>query len=194
MSTTTEASQAPSTFKERIKGKNKKDLTEIATKEFQLNIDDKVGVDVIRDTLQRLHEDRITTALETNQAAAQVSLERDKDEKLLSVVFNPLDFPTNPLKFSYDGGYGIRNRKNPKKNPNGLSKMANFFLIPGETYQLPLCVIEWLRSKTYRDSKPQFDDKTGMINGNIPIIKPRFMLNVVLSEKAMNDLGSRKFD
>ena len=194
MSTTTQASQAPSTFKERIKGKNKKDLSEIATIEFQLNIDDKVGVDVLRDTLQRLHEDRITTALETNQAAAQVFLERDKDEKLLSVVFNPLDFPTNPLKFSYDGGYGIRNRKNPKKNPNGLSKMANFFLIPGETYQLPLCVIDWLRSKTYRDSKPQFDEKSGMINGNIPIIKPRFMLNVVLSDEAMNDLGSRKFD
>ena len=194
MSTTTQAPQTPPTFKERIKGKNKKELTDIATDEFQLTVDSKVGVDVLRDTLQRIHEDRATTAMETNQAAAHVFLERDENEKLLEVVFLPLEFPNNPLKFSYDGGYGIRDRKNSQRNPNGLSKMANFFLIPGETYQLPLCVIDWLKSKTYRDSKPQFDEITGMISGNVPIIKPRFMLNVVLSEAAMNELGSRNFN
>jgi len=194
MSTTTQAPQAPSTFKERIKGKNKKELIELASSEFQLNVDNKVDTETIRDTLQRVHEERVTTAMEKNQAAAQVFLERDKDEKLLLVAFNPLDFPNNPLKFSYEGGYGVRDRKNPKRNPNGLSKVPTFFLIPGETYQLPLCVIEWLRSKTFRDNKPQFDTETGMQNGNIPIIKPRFMLNVVLSEAAMNDLGTRKFN
>jgi len=193
MSTTTEAPQAPLTFKERIKGKSKKDLAEIAKEEFQLNVDTKVEVDVLRDTLQRMHESRVTTALEKNQAAAQLFLERDKDEKLLPIIFQPLDFPTNPLKFSFDGGFGIRDRKNPKRNPGGLSRMANFFLIPGETYQLPLCVINHLKSKTYRDNKPQFDSETGMQNGNIPIIKPRFMLTPVLSDAAMNNLGSRNF-
>jgi len=192
MSTTTQ--EAPVTFKERIKGKNKKELTEIAKGEFQLNVDSKVEVEVLRDTLQRIHEEHVTTALATNQAAAQIFLERDKDEKLLTVTFQPLDFPNNPLEFSYDGGFGVRNRKDPKKNPNGLSKMANFFLIPGETYQLPLCVINHLKGTTYRDSKPQFDTETGMQNGNMPIIKPRFMLNVVLSDEAMSDLGSRNFN
>ena len=193
MSTTTEAPQTPVTFKERIKGKNKQELIKFASSEFQLNVDNKVDAEVIRDTLQRVHEERITIALEKNQAAAQVFLERDKNEKLLTVTFNPLEFPNNPLKFSYEGGYGVRDRKNPKRNPNGLSRVPTFFLIPGETYQLPLCVIDWLKSKTFRDNKPQFDTETGMQNGNIPIIKPRFMLNVVLSEAARNGLGTRTF-
>jgi hypothetical protein len=194
MSTATQTTQTPQTFKERIKGMSKNELTEIAKDEFQLSVDDRVLVDVLRDTLQRVHEERKTTAMEINQAASQLFLERDKDEKLLTVIFLPLDFPNAPCKFSYDGGYGVRNRKNPKRNPNGLSKMANFFLIPGEQYQLPLCVINHLQGKTYRDNKPQFDSKSGMQNGNIPIIKPRFMLNPVLSDEAMKDLGSRKFN
>jgi hypothetical protein len=194
MSTDTKPTQLPATFKERVKGLTRKELVVIADEEFQLNIDEKVKVDVLRDTLQRMHEEKITTALEINQAAAQLFLERDKDEKLLEVIFMPLDFPNAPCKFSYDGGYGIRNRKDPKKNPNGLSKMADFFLIPGEKYQLPLCVIDHLTSKVYRDNKPQYDSKTGMQNGNIPIIKPRCMLTPVLSNKAKNDLGSRTFN
>lgn len=194
MSTATQTTQTPQTFKERIKGLSKKELVVIASEEFQLNIDDRVGVEVLRDTLQRVHEERVTTAMEINQKAAQLFLERDKNEKLLTVIFLPLDFPNAPCKFSYDGGYGVRSRKDPKRNPNGLTRMANFFLIPGEQYQLPLCVINHLQSKTYRDNKPQFDPKTGMQNGNIPIIKPRFMLNPVLSDQAMSDLGSRNFN
>jgi hypothetical protein len=178
---------------ERIKGLNKKELIALASEEFQLTIENKVGVDAIRDTLQRVHESRITSAMETNQAAAQLFLERDPNEKLLAIAFQPLDFPKNPLKFSYDGGYGIRDRKNPQRNPNGLTRMANFFLIPGETYQLPLCVIEHLQKKTYRDNKPQFDATSGLQNGNIPVIKPRFMLNPVLSAETMSNLGTRNF-
>ncbi len=193
MSTATQTTQLPPTFKERIKGMSKKELVGIAKEEFQLNVDDRVEVDVLRDTLQRVYEEQKTTAMEINQAASQLFLERDKAEKLLTVIFLPLEFANAPCKFSYDGGYGIRDRKNPKRNKNGLSKMANFFLIPGEKYQLPLCVINHLQSKTYRDNKPQFDPKTGMQNGNIPVIKPRFMLNPVLSDQAMSDLGSRNF-
>ena len=194
MSTDTKPTQVPTTFKERIKGLSRKELILLAKDEFQLNVDDRVGVDVLRDTLQRVYEERVTTAMEKNQAASQLFLERDKNEKLLEVIFLPLDFPNAPCKFSYDGGYGVRNRKMPKKNPNGLSKMANFFLIPGEKYQLPLCVINHLKGMTYRDNKPQFDSATGMQNGNIPVIKPRFMLNPVLSDQSMSDLGSRKFN
>lgn len=193
MSATTIEPQVSSTFMERIKGLNKKELIALASEEFQLTIENKVGVDAIRDTLQRVHESRITSAMETNQAAAQLFLERDPNEKLLAIAFQPLDFPKNPLKFSYDGGYGIRDRKNPQRNPNGLTRMANFFLIPGETYQLPLCVIEHLQKKTYRDNKPQFDATSGLQNGNIPVIKPRFMLNPVLSAETMSNLGTRNF-
>lgn len=194
METATEAPQVPVTFRERIKGLKRKDLAEIADKEFQLNVDEKVKEHVLRDTLIRAHEARVTTALEKNQAASQLFLERDPNEKLLRIQFLPQEFPNNPEQFSYDGGYGIRDRQRPEKNPNGLSKMANFFLIPGQIYQLPLCVIKHLEKVTYRDGKPIFDDKTGMIKGSIPIIKPRFTLRPILSEQEMAEMGSRKFN
>jgi len=193
MDTATEAPQAPVTFRERIKGLKRKELVEIAKEEFQLNVEGKVKEQTLRDMLIRLHEERVTTALELNQAASQLFLERDPNEKLLAVQFLPQEFPNNPEKFSWDGGFGVRDRKNPKRNPNGMSKMATFFLIPGQIYQLPICVIRHLEGKTCRDSKPQFDSETGMISGNMPIIKPRFMLRPILSDEVMSDMGSRTF-
>ncbi len=193
MGTATEAPQAPVTFMERITGLQRKQLIEIAQSEFQLNIDHRIDAAVLRDTLIRVHEERVLTALEENQAAAQVFLERDPEEQLLTVVFQPLDFSNNPLKMSYDGGYGVRDRKNPKRNPTGLSAMPTFFLIPGQTYQLPLCVINHLKKLTFRDSRPEFDTETGMIKGNKPIIKQRFSLIPVLSQETMKDLGTRDF-
>lgn len=195
MTTATEAPQAPvfTTFRERIKGLKRKELVEIAKDDFQLNVDEKIKDDVLKDLLMRCHEDRITTALEENQKASQVFLEANPKEQLLTIQFLPLDFPNNPLKFSYDGGYGIRNRKNPKKNLTGLSQMPKFFLIPGQIYQLPICVIKHLESMTCRDSKPEYDSQTGMIAGNIPIIKQRFMLRPILSDEAMANMGSRDF-
>lgn len=193
--TDTQSTQVPvtTTFKERIKGLSRKEMTAIAKEEFQLNVDSNVKVETLRDTLQRYHEDRVTSAMEQNQAAAQVFLEANPDEKLLTVQFLPLDFPNNPLKFSNDCGYGIRDRKNPTKNPTGLSRMPTFFLIPRETYQLPLRLIKILESKVFSGSQPEFDTESGMIAGNIPVIKQRFMLRAVLPEHVMENLGTRKF-
>ena len=60
----------------------RKDLAEIAKGEFQLNVDEKVKEAVLRDTLIRCHEDRVTSALEQNEAASQLFLERDPEEKI----------------------------------------------------------------------------------------------------------------
>lgn len=193
MSTATQATPVTTTFRDRIKGLERKELAVIAKEEFQLNVDGKVVKATLRDTLIRYHEERVTSAMEKNKAAAQLFLERDSKEQLLSVQFLPLDFPNNPEKFSWDGNYGIRDRKNPSRNPNGLSKMANFFLIPGEIYQLPICVVKHLESRTYRDAKPIFDTETGMQAGSEPIIKQRFMCRPVLSDEAMSNMGSRNF-
>lgn len=195
MDTATEAPQVPvtTTFRERIKGLKRKELVAIAKDEFQLNVDERVKADTLKDILIRCHEERIMTAMEENQKAALVFLEANPEEQLLNVQFLPLDFPNNPLKFSYDGGYGIRDRKNPKKNPNGLSSMPTFFLIPGQQYQLPICVIRHLEGLTCRDSKPEFDSVTGMIAGNVPVIKQRFMLRPILDDIAMRGQGTRDF-
>ncbi len=197
MSTATKAPQEFVTFRERVQGLSRKDLVQLAKDEFSLTVESGVNKDTISDILIREQEDRIAVALEKNQASSQLFLEANPQEQLLSVQFIPLDFPTNPLKFSYDGGMGIRNRKNLKKDTEGklkgLSRMANFFLIPGQIYQLPICVINHLKSKTMHDAKPVFDTETGMQSGVIPVIKPRFSLVPQLSPKTMNDLGSRTF-
>ena len=195
MDTATQAPDVPATttFRERIKGLKRKELVEIAKDDYQLNVDDKVNVETLKDILQRCHEERVMKALGENQKAAKIFLEANSDERLLNVQFLPLDFPNNPLKFSFDGGYGIRDRKNPKKNPNGLSSMPTFFLIPGQQYQLPICVIRHLEGLTCRDSKPEFDSVTGMIAGNVPVIKQRFMLRPILDDLAMSSQGTRDF-
>ena len=193
MGTAAEAPQAPVTFMQRIKGLQRKQLVELATEEFQLTVDSKISADVLRDTLRRYHEQRVLSAMEQNNAAAQVFLLRDPEEKLLKVIFQPLDFPNNPLKFSNDAGYGVTDRKNPKRNPNGLASMPTFFLIPGQSYQLPLCIINILKKLTYRDSRPEFDSETGMISGNIPIIKQRFSLTPDMSAEVMKSLATREF-
>lgn len=193
MSTATEATPIAPTFRERISGLKRRELVEIAKDEFKLNVDSKVKEDILRDTLIRVHEDHVTTALEKNQAASQLFLERDPNEKLVTVQFINLEFPNTPEQFSWDGGFGIRDRKNPSKNPTGLSKMANYLLVHGEVYQLPICLIKHLESKTYRDSEPQIDTETGMIAGNKPIIKTRFSLRPVLTDEVMESMGQRDF-
>ncbi len=193
METATEAPEVPVTFMERVKGLNRKQLTEIATEEFQLNIDSTVKQDTLRDTLIRVHEERITSAMEQNQAAAQIFLLRDSDEVLLNVTFRVHDFPNNPLKFSNDCGYGVRDRKDPKRNPTGLSKMPKFFLIPGQSYYLPLCLINILEKLTYRDGEAQKDRETGMVSGTKPIIKQRFTFVPVLDQDTLRGLGTREF-
>lgn len=195
MSTATEAAQVPviKTFRERIENLNRKDLVEIAKDEFQLNVDSKVKDDILRDLLIRTHEERAFGALEKNQAAASLFLERDRNDKLLTVQFLNLEFANNPEKFSWDGGYGITDRKNPSRNKKGLSKMANFFLIPGEVYQLPITVIKHLESKVFYDAVPVIDTETGMQAGSKPVLKQRFMCRPILDEAAMSKMGSRDF-
>jgi len=177
-------------FKERISKLGIKELRDIAQEEFGLSVDEKLKKDVVVDQLIRVYEDKVTSAKTLNEQSAALFTIADPKERLVRVKFRPLDFPNAVEEFMCDGGLGIRDPKNPKKNPNGLSKMARFKLVPNEIYNLPVRIIRHLESKTFRDSKPIYDDNTGMIVGNKPIIKPRFMLQVILSDEAMRDMGT----
>ncbi len=178
------------TFRERITTLGIKELREIASEEFSLNVDEKLKKDVVIDQLIRIYEEKTSSARTLNEKSAALFLSADPNEKLVSVKFLPLDFPNASVKFVYDGGLGIRDAKNPKKNPKGLSRAARFNLIPSEVYKLPIRVIKHLEGLVYRDSKPIHDPVTGMITGNIPIIKPRFMLQVILSDEQMREMGT----
>ena len=190
MTTATEASVEHVPFKVRISKMGIADLREIASEEFGLNIDEKLKKEVVIDQLLRIYEEKTFSARSLNEKSAALFLTSDPNERMISVKFLPLDFSNAPIEFCYDGGHGIRDPKNPKKNPKGLSKVPRFKLIPGEIYKLPIVVIRHLESRTYRDSKPVFDPVSGMITGNIPVIKPRFMLQVVLTDDQLRELGT----
>ncbi len=173
-------------FADRIKNMTGKQLREMASEEFALDVAETVKPAAIREQLLRVYEQRTMEAKTLNEQAAQIFLNANPDEKVVSVKFLPLDFPHAVVDFSNDCGFGIRG----PNNETGLSKMPVFKLIPGEVYQLPVCVIRMLETKTFRDSKPTFDPVTGMIIGNTPIIKPRFMLQMVMSDEQMRAMGT----
>ena len=177
-------------FRDRIAKLSAKELRELADKEFALKVDEKLKKDVIIDQLIRIHEETASSARTLNEQSAALFISADKNERLVNIKFLPLDFPNAVVEFANDGGKGLRDSKNPKKNPTGLSKMPRFKLIPGEVYALPITIIRRLEKLVYRDSKPTYDPVTGMITGNMPIIKPRFMLQVVLSDEQMREMGT----
>ncbi len=177
-------------FKERIAKLGLKELREVANVEFGLVVDEKLKIEVVKDQLLRIYEQNTSDAKTLNEQSAMLFEGVGANGKVVPVKFLPQDFPNAPVNFSNDCGFGIRDPKNPKRNPTGLSKVPVFKLIPGEVYNLPICVIRMLEGKTFRDSKPTYDLETGMINGNRPVIKPRFMLPVVLSDDAMREMGT----
>ena len=193
METSTQEAVQHVPFEERIKKLGKNELIAIAAEEFNLNIDDKLTKEVIRDQLIRCHEDQANSARSMNEKAASLFLQADKKEKLVSVKFLPQDFAHASVEFTNDGGHGIKDKRNPGRNPNGLLEMPRFLLIPGEVYKLPICIIKRLEGLTYRDSKPVFGE-AGMITGNIPILKARFLLQVQYSDDQLREMGTRNID
>ena len=177
-------------FRDRIAKLDKPALIAIADEEFSLKVDEKLTKVVIIDQLIRIYEETANSARTLNEKSAALFLSADKTERLVDVKFLPLDFPNAVVEFANDGGLGLRDPKNPKRNPNGLSKMPRFKLIPGEVYALPIRIIRALEKLIYTGSKPITDTNTGMITGNMPVIKPRFMLTPVLSDEQMREMGT----
>ncbi len=183
-------------FRDRIAKLDESALRTLADEEFGLTIDGQLKKEAIVKQLVKIYEETTNAARTLNEQSAMLFLEADENERLIAVKFMPLDFPNAPVDFSNDGGLGLRGKKlgkGQKKPPNwdkGLRKMPVFKFIPGETYKLPIRLIKILEDLTFRGSKPQHDPVTGMISGNMPVIKPRFMLTPVLSDEQMREMGT----
>ena len=180
-------------FKDRISKMNEQQLRDLATDEFSVNIDGQLKKEAITKFLLEAYENSRTAAESLNRDSAQLFLDRDEDEPIIQTKFMPLDFPNAPVEFAYDGGDGVTGKGSPKLKPGQkkrLRQMPRFTLIPGETYKLPLSVIKHLEGLTYRDSKPVHDPVSGMITGNIPVIKPRFMLQTILTDAQLSEMST----
>jgi hypothetical protein len=180
-------------FEKQIADLDRDKLLDIATKQFNVTIDVSMKAEAIRKFLLDTHKGIKKQASQLNAESCKLFIEHDPNERLVRVKFIPLEFANNPLDFNYDGGYGVKAKggtKLKKGQVKRLRKMPTFKLVPGETYKLPYCVVKRLESLTTRDYKAVHDTETGMLKGQIPVIKPRFMLVPVLTDEQMLQMGT----
>lgn len=187
----------PVSLKTQLEGMTKHELISFAGDKFGVNVAAHLSENVIVDTILKFDHDRRKQARTLNEeSAAMVANEADP---LVKVRFMRMDFPNANLEFSYDSGRGIRVLGKRKGNvspeqrkvlANRLPRSPKYNLFSGEVYDLPLSVIRHLESRTMSDSRPVIDQVSGMISGNEPVIKPRFILNVIMTDEQIKQVAS----
>jgi hypothetical protein len=181
------------TLESRLLKMSKLELIQVAKEEFQLDVDGRLKEDTI--IREILHQNTAQKQQAKEQTLESTRLVVNTDDPLVTVLFMPLDFPNAPVEFNYDSGRGVIGQGlNPAqvteaKERGALEKMPHYHLFPGQIYDLPMSVIKHLKGLTFRDSVPVIDSQTGMITGNKPVIKPRFSLDVQLTDEQYRKVG-----
>ena len=170
-------------LEKELEGMTRPQLVELAGEKYRLNIDVTVAKKSIIEEIVRADGAIKGQARKANEESARVAA--SETDQLLKIRFHRLDFPSADLEFNYTGKRGFKGPKNPK----GFSKSPKYQLFPGEEYTLPRSVIEHLKSLTFSTHKTVFDAATGMVSGTIPIIKPRFIVEYVLTDEQLKKIG-----
>jgi len=155
------------------------------TKDALIGYADKLGYTVDRrlkeDTIIRnilkIVEDRKSDATRINAESLKATV--TDDDRGITVRFFNMETAGADLEFAYSGKRGMFG----PNNPNGHRKCPTYHLFPGEEVKLAYSVYEHLSGLTFVTHKAQWDSVTGMIKGNIPIIKPRFILQPIFSKE-----------
>jgi hypothetical protein len=163
------------------------ELVKYAESQYQLTIESNVKKPIIIEAILKVDRERRNKARTLNQKSAL--LFASEEDPLIKVRSLRQDFPFADLKFNHDGGRGVKDKKNPDKNKNGLPYCPGFHLFPGAEYDLPLSIIRHLEKLIITDNKPQYDPATGLIAGNVPIVRNRFILQPVLTDAMMRQMG-----
>ena len=161
--------------------------------EMGYQVDGRVGEKTIRENILKIIAEQKSNAKQRN--AESLAMAVSKDDPMIEVRFFNLESSETDLEFAYSGTRGMYGPeftgKDGKKlgNPNGFRKCPYYHLFPGETVKLPFSVYEHLEKLTYITHKAVFDPVTGMIGGNIPIIKPRFLLQLVVTKEQVINMN-----
>ena len=173
------------TFADTLTAMSKEELVALADKEFGLDVDGRLSEDNIRTELVRMDQGRRVAAKDdTTTAARTVSSNVDP---MVTIMFFNNEFRDAKLTFSNPGKRGLYSKANNKAGIKG--KIPTFILFPGETYDLPLSIIRLLESRTFRTGATVYDKLTGQVKGNRPIVKPRFICKIILSDAQMQELS-----
>lgn len=187
----------PVSLRAKLEGMTKSELIIFAGEKFGVNIADHLSESVVIETLLKIDSDKRQEAKTLNEESA--AMVTDNEDPLVHVRFMRMDFPNANLEFSFDSGRGIRalgkkkGNISPKKKEmydRQLARVPKYNLFSGEVYHLPLSVIRHLESRTMKDSRPVIDPISGMISGNEPVIKPRFILNIIMDDVQIKQMAS----
>ena len=150
------------------------------------NVDARLKEETIRENILKIVADRKDNAYQLNRDSSKATI--SEDDPMIKVKFFNLESPGADESFSFPGKrgmYGPQFKKDGKTygNPNGHRKCPKYHLFPGEEIELAYSVYDHLTSLTFMTHKTVFEPITGMIQGNIPIIKPRFILQPILTKE-----------
>ena len=159
------------------------------------NTDGRLGEKTIKETILKIIADRKNNATKLNEESSRATI--SEDDPMIEIRFFNLETPNTDLEFSFPGKrgmYGPKFKKDGKTygNPNGHRKCPTYHLFPGENVKLAYSVYEHLESLTFVTHKTVFDPASGMIQGNIPIIKPRFILQPIITKEDLMKINKNR--
>ena len=170
-------------FSDQLDNMTKSEMIKLADNEFGYTIDSKLKIEVIKENLLRIDAARKSEAKKENEESLKMTVNESDPE--IQIRFFNMESPGADLEFAYSGEVGMFGENNPK----GYKKCPKYHLFPGEVVKLAYSVYEHLNSKTFVTHKTVWDVETGMIKGNIPIIKPRFILQPIFSKEQLLKLN-----
>ena len=180
-------------------------LIKYASENFSLTVDKALDPQTIKENLLRIHSSMKNNAREMNAKSLQMTIALDlkrkrawdawenaKDKRTVKKPFaayqpNPpievkflfRQHPNANVEFSNTHPYGFTGKDGPNKY--GFKQAPRYNLYSDEMYVLPLLLVQELRKATYTTHKPVTDPATGMQHGTIPIIRPRFMFERIIT-------------
>jgi hypothetical protein len=184
---------------EQLKLKNKSQLIAYGREKMNLNIDTSLDEEVIRNELLRIYKSQADNAQEVNARSVAMTVAVDKTRKahvekldgrkkkpfeyvpnpLVTVKFFFMQHPGLDLDFANSHPYGMYG----EVNKWGFREMPQYHLYHGETYVLPLLLVKWLGNLTYTTHVPRIDPATGQMTAGDIVIKPRIVLQQMVSDE-----------
>ena len=191
-------------------------LIAYADEKFSLTIDPALDPQTIKENLLRIHASMRNSARETNRTSLQMTMALDQKRKKAwdawenasdkrTVKKPPFVYQPNPAvevkfyfmqhagancEFANTHPYGFTGKDGT--NQFGFKRAPKYNLFHGEMYVLPLLLVQELKKQIYTSHKPVIDRDTGLQNGTIPIIKPRFVFEPILSTEQLVALSEMR--
>lgn len=186
------------TLAQELGDMSKEQMIAYANRNMGLTVDSGMDPQTIKENLLRIANARKNSARDINANSLNITIALDKTRKAFMENWDnrkkdkPFEYKPNPaiqvkffflqhtgvdLEFVSAEPYGIKG----SVNKFGFKQHMKYHLFHGEMYVLPLLLIKHLEQKIYTAHKPVIDPNTGLQSGAIPIIKPRFLFQQIVT-------------